>query len=118
MDLKKSEILSEIKKSANEELSNALTSFQNDAPKSIWKSYAFAALAVLILGAVTAIASWSKDNLFEDTKSIAKNEAEKVLKDKIIVSGTTPSSSENAIIINKLNEINKRLDKLENKNER
>ena len=111
----KSQVLADVGSKIRSELESAIKEFQTDAPKSIWKRYAFAAVAVIMLGLASTISGWVKDNAFESTKDIARVEAEKTLRDKVIISGNTSSSSDSGRIISELNAINKRLDKIEKK---
>lgn len=115
LDIVKSQVLADVGSKIRSELESAIKEFQTDAPKSIWKSYAFAAVAVIMLGLASTISGWVKDNAFESTKDIARVEAEKTLRDKVIISGNTSSSSDSGRIISELNAINKRLDKIEKK---
>lgn len=89
-----------------------ISAFKDDAPKAIRASFGWAIAALILLGAITAIASWTKENLFEDTKKLAAEEAKKAVNERVVIRASTGDEQADAIE-RSLDEISRRLEKLE-----
>lgn len=85
--------------------SQVIADFKSDAPRHLLKSYSVAALGLIFLGMAITLSGWIKDYAWADSKEIAKEEAEKVVSDRLTVDGKVAPSS--------IEQLEERLEKLE-----
>nr|WP_256731358.1 hypothetical protein [Sphingomonas sp. dw_22] len=114
LDKQKTEAIGEIQTARQKAVADAVAEFKQDAPKKIWGTYAWAALALLLLTAITSGANWARDNLFPDSKKIARAEAEATLRERVTIPAAA-DSGETAELTKRIQELNTRIAKLEKK---
>lgn len=91
---------------------DAVADFKKDIPAAIRNSFALALGAFLVLSLATVAVEYWKGELFPDVKTIARSEADNVLKERIMIQGETKSSDVEAIL-ERLSVIDERLKSVE-----
>ncbi|EJU14996.1 deoxycytidine triphosphate deaminase [Sphingomonas sp. LH128] len=92
--------------------SEAINQFKEDAPKAALKALSWAAAGLFILTLANFGATWLKDEGFNDRREVAREEAEKVVKDRITLNAA-PASTEAVALRRQVETLNARLAKLE-----
>lgn len=95
----------EMKQDLEQAKLQVIDDFKNDAPKMLLKSYGFAVLGLLFLGFAITLAGWFKQYAWDDNKKIARQEAERVVRDRLVIDGEIKRPE--------MEDIEKRLERLE-----
>lgn len=91
---------------------DALANFNRDASTGTFKTFGWAAAALAILALASAGGGWLKDNVLNDPGEVARTEAEKVVRERILLSAT-PASANEVALRKQLDLLTQRLSKLE-----
>lgn len=114
LDKQKQAAIGEIDEKLRKAVTDAVAEFKQDAPKKIWGTYAMAAGAIALLALATAGANWAKDNIFPDSKKIARAEAEATLRERVTIPASA-NTAETSELTKRIIELNARIAKLEQK---
>jgi hypothetical protein len=125
LDAQKAAAIAEVKNAGNdtraeadkvlrEALTNAVNEFKRDAPKAIWGTYLLAAGAVVAFALLMTAIDWTKNNVFPDSKKIARAEAEATLRERTMLPAVS-NPAETAELTKRIAELNARIATLEKK---